>query len=47
MKLSVIIPVYRVEKTLERCIESVVGQGIDDCEILLIDDGSPDRCPDI
>jgi len=47
MKLSIIIPVYRVEQTLERCIESVVGQDIDDCEILLIDDGSPDRCPDI
>jgi len=45
MKLSVIIPIYRVEQTLDRCIESVVGQDIDDCEILLIDDGSPDRCP--
>lgn len=45
MKLSVIIPVYRVEATLDRCIESVVGQTFDDMEIILVDDGSPDRCP--
>lgn len=46
MKLSIIIPVYRTEDTLDRCIESVLNQGIDDYEILLIDDGSPDSCPE-
>jgi len=45
MKLSVIIPVYRVESTLERCVESIVGQSYRDLEIILVDDGSPDRCP--
>lgn len=45
MKLSVIIPVYRVESTLDRCVESVVGQTLSDMEIILVDDGSPDRCP--
>lgn len=45
MKLSVIIPVYRVEATLDRCIESVVGQTFSDMELILVDDGSPDGCP--
>jgi len=44
MKLSVIIPVYRVESTLNRCVESVLQQQIDDMEVILVDDGSPDRC---
>ena len=47
MKLSVIIPVYRVEATLDRCVESVVDQSFPDMEIILVDDGSPDRCPDL
>ena len=45
MKLSIIIPVYRVETTLNRCIESVVAQDYDDFELILVDDGSPDNCP--
>lgn len=45
MKLSVIIPVYRVEQTLDRCVESVAGQTFTDMEMILVDDGSPDRCP--
>ena len=45
MKLSVIIPVYRVEDTLDRCVESVLGQCVDDMEVILVDDGSPDQCP--
>ena len=45
MKLSVIIPVYQVEATLDRCVESVIGQSFTDLEVILIDDGSPDRCP--
>ena len=46
-KISVIIPVYKVEKYLDKCIESVVNQTFTDLEIILIDDGSPDRCPEI
>lgn len=45
MKLSVIIPVYRVEQTLGRCVESIIGQTFADFELILVDDGSPDRCP--
>jgi len=45
MKLSVIIPVYSVEATLDRCVGSVIGQPVDDMEVILVDDGSPDRCP--
>lgn len=44
-KISVIIPVYGVEKYLDRCIESVVNQTYKDLEIILVDDGSPDNCP--
>lgn len=44
-KLSVIIPVYKVENTLNRCVESVVKQTFDNLEIVLVDDGSPDGCP--
>ena len=45
MTLSVIIPVYCVEHTLNRCVESVVRQTFDDWEIILVDDGSPDDSP--
>ena len=45
MKLSVVIPVYRVEGTLDRCMESIVGQTFADMEVILVDDGSPDSCP--
>ncbi len=47
MTLSVIIPVYRVEATLDRCVESVLRQHVDDMEVILVDDGSPDRCPEM
>ena len=43
MKLSVIIPVYNVEATLDRCVASVVACRLQDMEIILVDDGSPDR----
>ena len=45
--LSVIIPVYKVEKYLSQCVDSVINQKLDDIEIILVDDGSPDNCPDI
>ena len=44
-KVSVIIPIYKVENYLNRCVESVVGQTYSDLEIILVDDGSPDNCP--
>ena len=43
--VSVIVPVYKVEKYLDKCIESIVGQTYENLEIILVDDGSPDNCP--
>ncbi len=43
--ISVIVPVYKVEKYLPRCIESLVHQSYANLEIILVDDGSPDNCP--
>ena len=43
--VSIIIPVYKVEEYLDRCVESVVNQTYTNLEIILVDDGSPDRCP--
>ncbi len=45
--ISVIIPVFKVEKYLEKCIKSIVNQTIENLEIILVDDGSPDQCPKI
>ena len=42
--ISIIIPIYNVEKYLSKCIESLVGQTYKDIEIILINDGSPDHC---
>lgn len=43
-KISVIIPVYKVEQYLEECLDSVSKQTFRDFELILVDDGSPDRC---
>ncbi len=43
--VSVIIPVYKVEDYLDRCVQSVVNQTYKNIEIILVDDGSPDNCP--
>ena len=45
--ISIIVPIYKTEKFLPRCIESILVQTYRDIEILLIDDGSPDRCGEI
>lgn len=47
VKASIIVPCYKVEKYLPRCLDSLVGQTLEDIEIICINDGSPDRCIDI
>ena len=44
-KVSIIVAVYKVEKYLNRCIESIINQTYENIEIILVDDGSPDSCP--
>lgn len=43
--VSVVVPVYRVEPYLDRCVTSIVNQTYSNLEIILVDDGSPDSCP--
>lgn len=43
--ISVIIPIYKVEPYLNKCVESIVNQTYQNLEIILVDDGSPDHCP--
>lgn len=43
-KISVVVPVYKVEQYLQRCVESIIKQTFSDFELILVDDGSPDRC---
>lgn len=43
--ISIIVPVYNVEQYLNRCVTSLVNQTLKDIEIILVDDGSPDCCP--
>lgn len=44
-KISIIVPVYKVEQYLERCVNSLTNQTYKNIEIILVDDGSPDQCP--
>jgi len=46
-KISIIVPVYKVEKYLRRCVESIINQSYTNIEIILVDDGSPDGCGEI
>lgn len=43
--ISVVVPVYCVEAYLDKCVQSILSQSYDDFELILVDDGSPDRCP--
>ena len=45
--ISVIVPVYCVEQYLEKCVSSIVNQTYKNLEIILVDDGSPDNCPQL
>lgn len=45
--ISVIVPIYKVENFLHRCIDSILCQTYEQIEIILVDDGSPDRCGNI
>ncbi len=45
--ISVIVPVYGAEKVLDRCVSSILAQTYRNLEIVLVDDGSPDRCPEL
>lgn len=47
VKFSIIVPVYKVEPYLRRCVDSLLAQNFDSFEIILVDDGSPDGCPAI
>lgn len=44
LQISVIVPIYKVEQYLERCVDSILNQTFTDFELVLVDDGSPDNC---
>ena len=46
-QISIIVPIYNVEKYLDKCVMSILGQTFKNFELILIDDGSPDNCPAI
>lgn len=46
-KVSIVVPIYNVEKYLDRCLQSIINQTLREIEIILVDDESPDNCPKI
>lgn len=46
-KITVIVPIYKVERYLTRCVDSILSQSFSDFDLVLVDDGSPDSCPQI
>lgn len=46
-KISVIVPVYKVEKYIHKCVDSILNQTFSEIEVILVDDGTPDRCGEI
>ena len=46
-KVSIVVPMYGVEPFLNKCVDSLLAQSLHDIEIILVDDGSPDRCGEI
>ena len=46
-KVSIVVPVYNVEKYIDRCVASLLNQTLQEIEVILVDDESPDRCPKI
>lgn len=46
-KVSIILPIYNVEKYLDRCMNSLLNQTLKEIEIIMVDDGSPDNCPNL
>ena len=46
-QISVIVPIYKIEKYLPKCVDSILDQSFLDFELILVNDGSPDGCPDI
>lgn len=47
IKVSIVVPIYKVEKYLRECVDSILAQTLKDIEVILVDDGSPDACPEI
>lgn len=45
--ISVIVPIYKVEQYLDECVQSIRNQTYTNLEIILVDDGSPDNCPEM
>lgn len=47
IKVSVVVPIYKVERYLRECVDSILNQTLREIEVILVDDGSPDACPEI